>query len=115
MEIYEDKNSIIDVPQPYDTSLDISRLVGLFSARAKNYQRSTANKYLFSFGQSWLSIVPSRGDTYRVIGRLLSSTAPKPEKVTVEYDVYYVGQLSVCISKWRVLVLSLLKMELELF
>lgn len=114
MEVYVPENSIIDVPKPYDTSLDIDRLVGLFSARAKNFQRSSANKYLFSFRDIWLCVVPYRGSTYRVIGRG-SSIAMPIVKVTQNYDVFFVGELSFCVEKWRVLVLSLLKMQQELF
>ena len=98
MEVYETDNELVGYPTPLDCSLDVQTLLGYFGRRAKMYCKSSANKYLFSYDKDFLSVVPSRGKTYRLIGR---SECLKPVDSTINYDVYYVGSLLDCGNKFN--------------
>lgn len=97
MEVYELENSIIDYPKPIDCSLDVLNLYGYFGRRAKEFCKSTSNKYLLSIENDWFCIVPSRGDTFRVIGQCDVINAVKH---TINYDVFFVGSFDECREKW---------------
>ena len=123
MEVYNPDN-LDDLPKPYDTSFELRQLVAYFGARYKHYQKDVCNKFIFSLGLSWLCVKHSRGDTYRVIGRILdfnidTLTDFEILKSTIEYDVFFIGSLVDCqcrfVSLCRALVLSWSDVARQLF
>lgn len=109
MELYEDNNNIFDVPATDDNSLDLQRLLKLFSCRYRPYLKSTINKYLFSCGSTdWLCIVPIR-TKYRLIGYLsFCPSPPLPCKVTTNFVEYAKGDFNFCLAEYKKLCLACL-------
>lgn len=104
MEVYESGNELVGYPTPLDCSLDTTSLIGFFGRRAKMFCESTANKYLFSYNNDFLCIVPYRSDTYRVVGRLDNNY--KCIKHTIDYDVFCVGNFDVCLDYFNKVISS---------
>lgn len=91
--------------QPRDTTLDLQQIIGLYGRRAKAYQKGAGNKYLCSVGDDWFCVVRSRGNTYRLIGRVSCNVAVV--KHTTHYDIYASGTLADMVSKYKCLVHTL--------
>lgn len=106
MEIYDDKNNIFQPPQTSDYSLSFDSLLKLFSCRYRPYLKSTINKYLCSYGDSWLCIVPIR-TKYRVIGFV--SCLPPPAVVTARFCEYIRGDFETCRNEFLRLCLAFLR------
>lgn len=102
MEVYDDSNSVFDLPTQFDNSLDNKGFVELFSARSKSGMSSgVINKYTFSYDKTYLCISPS-GSQFRVIGRLFhSGDTYRPVKRCADFEVFKVGSLAECIDFWR--------------
>ncbi len=90
---------------PRDTTLDLQQIIGLYGRRAKAYQKGAGNKYLCSVGDDWFCVVKSRGNTYRLIGRVSCDVLVL--KHTTHYDIYASGTLSDMVSKYKCLVHTL--------
>lgn len=99
MEVYTENENVVDVlsPKPCDNSIELKTLVDCIGVRAKSYCNSSINKYLFSYGQSWLCVCPRRSG-YAVLGRLFPREHFRVIKSTVDYDYYYSGSLLDCAS-----------------
>lgn len=95
MEVYEEPNSLIGQPRPYDYSLDVKTVVNLFSTRAQSIASSSINSHIFTYRTNWLCIAPS-GSLYRLIGRLPSVPSAPVDKRNADYDVFYRGSLYEC-------------------
>lgn len=99
MEVYDDDNSLFELPQPFDNSLTVKGFVECFSARSKYSIKSVINKYTFSYANTYLCVASS-GSHFRVIGRLFHSKCDVV-KHCADFDVYKVGTLQECIDFWR--------------
>lgn len=115
MEVYTENESVVDVlaPQPCDNSIELDTLVKCIGVRAKSYVHTSINKYIFSYGLSWLTVCPRRSD-YAVIGRLFPREHFRVLKSTVDYDYLYRGTLIQCVSIFSSLVSECLRYNFEL-
>lgn len=113
MEVYDDKNSVFSLPVPDDNSLDLVRVVKLFSTRAQTYCSSSINKNLFVFRSNWLCIVPS-GELFRLVGRCPSVTNRKILKRCADYDVFCRSELAVCRDVFCEIVQNIIQVCYEL-
>lgn len=102
MEVYDDSNSVFDLPTQFDNSLDNKGFIELFSARSKSgMSNGVINKYTFSYDKTYLC-VSSSGSQFRVIGRLFhSGDTYKPIKRCADFEVFKVGSLAECVDFWR--------------
>ena len=100
MEVYEDNNAIMSYPSVTDYSIDLKQVIYYFSRAYRNHCSSCVNRYLFSWDNDFLCIMPIRSQ-YRVIGRC---DRFQPLKRTKYFDVFFLGSLDECISRMSDLV-----------
>lgn len=95
-EVYQpDDNPLLTYPPVSDYSLDIKQLIHFFGRRFRNHCTSVVNRYLFSWDNDFLFIMPLRSK-YRLLGRVSVEFAYI--KRCVDYDVFCVGTLQECID-----------------
>lgn len=83
-------------PTTEDYTLDLDHLIAFFGLKHKAFLKHPTNKYLLSWNNDFLTIVPIR-DRYRIIGR---STHFTPIARRKDYDVFFVGTAQECIQKF---------------
>lgn len=98
-EIYQpDDDPLLTYPPVSDYSFDLDQLIHFFGRSFRHHCSSVVNRYLFSWDNDFLCIMPLRSK-FRVIGRV--SVDITYIKRCVDYDVFFVGSLQECIDKMR--------------
>lgn len=116
VEVYTEDERVVEAlaPKPLDCSFELSTIVDTIGVRAKSYCYSTINKYLFSYGSSWLTVCPRRAGTYAVLGRLFPREHFKVQKSTIDYDYFFQGSKMDCVNSFAGLVSECLRFNFEL-
>lgn len=97
MEAYETEPTLLTYPPVTDNSLEMRQMVHYFSRAYRNHCSAVCNRYLFSWDNDFLTIVPIRTQ-YRVIGR---TDKFAPVKTAKYFDTYFTGSLEECICRMQ--------------
>lgn len=100
-EIYDPDETLLTFPEVTDNSVDIPILVRYFGRRYRHHASSVSNRYLFSYDNDFLTIMPLRS-RYRVLGRV--SVNFEPVSRHIDYDVYCVDTLERCINVFNAII-----------
>lgn len=99
MEIYTPNDKDVQTLETADYTISLSSYLKFFARRWRPYLKSCLNKYVWSYDNYWLGIMPIR-TKYRVFGQI---DKPYIKRLDL-YDVYFIGDLQECIDKWVALV-----------